>query len=228
MLSETVLGGCPRGGTSSWRCAPPLNHHPLGEVVDECWHSHSHYLHCALPSTSLARLPAQPPPLCRRCSTYKIYLFYSTHLLLQLRLARLVQLGRPHAHLQTHHGPVLIQESLVWDSIKPVSTSALNFNKKPLAINKKTEPPATWGGWQGPLIHSEPVLTLPCPFSLSLSLTCSSWYMASRVRIAAASRSRLACSGERPRIAMSDFAATDVWDEIKPISNCCFSVKCQN
>jgi hypothetical protein len=42
---------------------------------------------------------------------------------------------------------------------------ALNFNK-PLQIYNKTEPPFTWGGWQGPLMYSEPV-SLPyrasCP-----------------------------------------------------------------
>jgi hypothetical protein len=36
-----------------------------------------------------------------------------------------------------------LQSNLVWGSTKPLS----NFD---LRINNKTEPPATWGGWQGP------------------------------------------------------------------------------
>jgi hypothetical protein len=59
-----------------------------------------------------------------------------------------------------------VQTDLIWQSQqlgvnKTVSTFALNL--RPLRINNKTEPPATWGGWQGPLIQRTCILSLPRP-----------------------------------------------------------------
>jgi hypothetical protein len=59
--------------------------------------------------------------------------------------------------------PVSFQSSLTWDSIKPVSAFALNFNR-PLELTIK--PPPRWGGWQAPLTFSEPVSQ---PYRVALS-----------------------------------------------------------
>jgi hypothetical protein len=78
-----------------------------------------------------------------------------------LRRQRVVaQHAEAHRVHEEHHGPAC---NMVWDSIKPVSAFALNFNR-PLELTIK--PPPRWGGWQAPLTFSEPVSQ---PYRVALS-----------------------------------------------------------
>ena len=70
-LSETA-GEMPPWWHLELRVCTPAQPRPLGEVAGVCWNSHSNYLHCVIPSTSLARrtslsaqsaIPRSPPSL---------------------------------------------------------------------------------------------------------------------------------------------------------------------